>query len=187
VKSDHSLVTLFGNVPSRSILLLEDVDVLHMATSREQKSETGPTLSALLNVLDGVTSPHGLITILTSNYADRLDPALVRPGRADLVEHIGYIGVPEAKQLIELVGGDSSSVTSVPNNLTPAELLQVALPVLPDKEKAAVAMLERLQGEDGHELPDRPHFQDKIVQKSLAAIRASGVHGHPARLATANE
>jgi chaperone BCS1 len=42
-----------------------------------------PTLAGLLNALDGVNTPHGLITIINTNYFEKLDPALVRPGRVD--------------------------------------------------------------------------------------------------------
>ena len=40
------------------------------------------TLSGLLNALDGVTSGESArLLFMTTNHADRLDPALVRPGR----------------------------------------------------------------------------------------------------------
>ncbi|KIY03444.1 uncharacterized protein Z520_00135 [Fonsecaea multimorphosa CBS 102226] len=41
------------------------------------------TLSGVLNAIDGIGAPEGHILILTSNYAERLDPALTRPGRVD--------------------------------------------------------------------------------------------------------
>ena len=43
------------------------------------------TLSYLLNLLDGVLETPGRILIMTSNYPDELDHALVRPGRIDLI------------------------------------------------------------------------------------------------------
>ncbi|KAJ7784913.1 P-loop containing nucleoside triphosphate hydrolase protein [Mycena maculata] len=41
------------------------------------------TLSGLLNVIDGVGSEEGKLFFATTNYIDRLDPALLRPGRID--------------------------------------------------------------------------------------------------------
>jgi len=42
-------------------------------------------LSHLLNVLDGVLESPGRIVIMTSNYIDKLDHALIRPGRIDII------------------------------------------------------------------------------------------------------
>lgn len=39
------------------------------------------TLSGLLNILDGIGTPHGLIVIMTTNYPERLDSALIREER----------------------------------------------------------------------------------------------------------
>jgi ATP-dependent 26S proteasome regulatory subunit len=48
------------------------------------------TLSGLLNALDGVATPHGLITVMTTNNIDTLDDALLRAGRADRVVEFSY-------------------------------------------------------------------------------------------------
>ncbi|KCV70968.1 hypothetical protein H696_01915 [Fonticula alba] len=42
-------------------------------------------LSDLLNALDGLAAPEGRIVFMTTNHFERLDPALVRPGRVDNV------------------------------------------------------------------------------------------------------
>ena len=42
-------------------------------------------LSFLLNILDGVLEIPGRIVIMTSNYIDKLDHALIRPGRIDII------------------------------------------------------------------------------------------------------
>jgi hypothetical protein len=44
-----------------------------------------PTLGEILNVLDGVPERHGHILVLDTNHLDRLDPALIRPGRVDRI------------------------------------------------------------------------------------------------------
>ena len=43
------------------------------------------TLSCLLNLLDGVLEAPGRIVIMTTNYINKLDSALIRPGRIDLI------------------------------------------------------------------------------------------------------
>ena len=54
------------------------------------KSQGRVSLSALLNVLDGVGSQEGRVLIMTTNHAERLDAALIRPGRVDMKLELGY-------------------------------------------------------------------------------------------------
>lgn len=88
VKDDSNLLNLLSQVHPRSMLLLEDVDVF--AATQERKADTSAhlSLSGLLNALDGVATPHGLITVMTTNAPGVLDSALLRPGRIDMVEEI---------------------------------------------------------------------------------------------------
>lgn len=44
---------------------------------------TGISLSGLLNAIDGVASHEGRVLIMTTNHPEKLDAALVRPGRVD--------------------------------------------------------------------------------------------------------
>ena len=46
------------------------------------------TFSGLLNTLDGVASSEERLVFMTTNYLERLDPALIRPGRVDLKQKI---------------------------------------------------------------------------------------------------
>lgn len=82
VKDDKALAESISKIQDNSILLLEDIDIFSKSMAREQP-ESGPTLAGLLNTLDGVSTPHGLITFMTTNYIGNLDPALIRPGRID--------------------------------------------------------------------------------------------------------
>lgn len=81
LSKDNRLSSLLSEVRG-GILLLEDIDSYHAATSR-QENHNAISASGLLNALDGVATPHGLITVMTTNYINKLDPALVRPGRVD--------------------------------------------------------------------------------------------------------
>lgn len=57
------------------------------------------TFSGLLNCLDGVASTEARVLFMTTNYLDRLDPALVRPGRVDVKEYIGWCSVDQVEQM----------------------------------------------------------------------------------------
>ena len=50
------------------------------------------TLSGLLNFIDGLWSSCGdeRIIVFTTNHKDKLDPALLRPGRMDVHIHMSY-------------------------------------------------------------------------------------------------
>lgn len=85
IDKDTRLTNLLSEVKAQGVLLLEDIDSLPAAVDRadERAAEGDVSTSGLLNALDGVTTPHGLITIMTTNYPETLDPALLRPGRVD--------------------------------------------------------------------------------------------------------
>lgn len=117
MKEDSSLVDLVRSVKPRGVLLLEDVDSYAAARDRDdedQNANTGVSTSALLNALDGVVTPHGLITIMTTNHYEKLDPALIRNGRADRVVKLDLPTMTEIKGLWEMFfeGYDSSWLPS---------------------------------------------------------------------------
>ena len=133
--TEEDLSILFNNLPSRCVVLLEDIDAAGLlrkktpaeeeeeeeAKSKKRKSEgkeedgsamiakevakafknvseqaargnggrggkndQGISLSGLLNAIDGVASPEGRILVMTTNYPEKLDEALIRPGRVDM-------------------------------------------------------------------------------------------------------
>ncbi len=48
-------------------------------------SSSGVTLSGLLQAIDGVSGSEGRILWMSTNHPESLDPALIRPGRADAI------------------------------------------------------------------------------------------------------
>ncbi|KAF4122354.1 mitochondrial chaperone BCS1 [Geosmithia morbida] len=90
--TDDKLAYLLTKLPKRSFLLLEDADAAFV--NRRQRESDGyngatVTFSGLLNALDGVAASEERIAFLTTNHIDRLDPALIRPGRVDMMARIG--------------------------------------------------------------------------------------------------
>ncbi|KAJ4844895.1 hypothetical protein Tsubulata_016471 [Turnera subulata] len=101
---NSDLKELLTRTSNKSILVVEDIDCsiqLRDRGNREsQNSENGEygqgnsklTLSGLLNFVDGLWSSCGdeRIFVFTTNYKDKLDPALLRPGRMDMHIHMSY-------------------------------------------------------------------------------------------------
>lgn len=50
----------------------------------KQETNGRLSLSGLLNILDGVASQEGRVLIMTTNHIEKLDKALIRPGRVDM-------------------------------------------------------------------------------------------------------
>ncbi|KAF2761294.1 putative mitochondrial chaperone BCS1 [Pseudovirgaria hyperparasitica] len=100
--TDDKLNHLLTKVPSRTIVLLEDADAAFI--NRKVAGEDGysgatVTFSGLLNALDGVASAEERIIFLTTNHIERLDEALVRPGRVDMTVRLGEATEGQIEQL----------------------------------------------------------------------------------------
>ncbi|XP_059636821.1 AAA-ATPase At3g50940-like [Cornus florida] len=95
VQCNSDLRRLLIGTTNRSILVIEDIDCNVGLQNRESGDETQDdkiTLSGLLNFIDGLWSSCGdeRIIVFTTNHKDRLDPALLRPGRMDVHLHMSY-------------------------------------------------------------------------------------------------
>lgn len=140
---DANLLHLISQVPANSILLLEDVDVFHAATQRDD-SQKGVSLSGLLNALDGVSTPSGIITIMTTNDRTVLDPALIRPGRVDQQVEIGYLDDEQVGRLVAQIVGETVRLPRLSGRkITPAEVIEEMKAYL-DDPKLGIDPLSRM-------------------------------------------
>lgn len=143
LEKDASLLRLVAGIRPGSMLLLEDIDVVHAATSREETPST-VSLSGLLNALDGVTTPHGLITVMTTNNRDALDEALLRPGRVDRQEEIGYLDDDQLTDLMQTFCPVEAKLPSLKDRLlAPGDVIEVLKRNL-DDPNVAVSEIEAL-------------------------------------------
>lgn len=108
VTSDSDLRKILVGTGNRSIVVVEDIDCSVDFKDRELPKDTEEgnnndahynnnnnrrvTLSGLLNFIDGLWSSCGdeRIIIFTTNHKEKLDPALLRPGRMDMHIHMSY-------------------------------------------------------------------------------------------------
>jgi chaperone BCS1 len=131
--TNSSLGDLFNSLPKHCIVLLEDIDASGFTKARTTKSDKSSddndscdaiqkaSLDGLLNVIDGVDSPHGRVLIMTTNHRDQLDSALIRPGRVDLQIEFTRATKEEMEELFTHVYPDNVElapefVKSVPEN-----------------------------------------------------------------------
>lgn len=132
MKEDTDIGRMLAQVGPRSMLLLEDIDIIHAAKSRDEV-KSGVTMSGLLNALDGVATPHGLITIMTTNHIEVLDDALIRPGRADKVVLIDHINTEQLNDLYASIFGlyENFDIKYIQElKITPAEVIELIKPHL---------------------------------------------------------
>ena len=98
------------------------------------------TLSFLLNLLDGVLETPGRILIMTSNYPEKLDKALIRPGRVDLSFTFGKADTYMIKKMFEhfydSITIDEEDIMELDDIFTPAELINILCMNYTDHEKA---------------------------------------------------
>lgn len=120
VSGDNGLQAAINEAGS-GVVVIEDIDAIKASEAREDKSKgaakskpkskdgpdgsttvefgEGITLSGLLNAIDGIASRDGRLLFITSNHADSLDPALLRPGRVDKRAYLDLAGLEEATEM----------------------------------------------------------------------------------------
>ncbi|KAL8519685.1 hypothetical protein ACS0TY_010569 [Phlomoides rotata] len=92
------LQSLLISTKNRSIIVIEDIDCSIDLENRDDEGYNSSskqeklTLSGVLNFVDGLWSSCGdeKIFVFTTNHKERLDPALLRPGRMDMHIHMSY-------------------------------------------------------------------------------------------------
>ena len=87
-----------------------------------------PTLSSILNVIDGVLETEGRVLFITTNYPERLDKALIRPGRMDIILEFTKCTHAMLRDIINCFYDVSLSINDIHDipeyKWTPAEVLQ---------------------------------------------------------------
>jgi hypothetical protein len=175
IATDEHLRRLVELIPPRAVVVMEDVDAMSdVVLSREAAlpaaqaplnpvemepaRKVGVTLSGLLNVLDGMVCGHGRVVVMTSNHADRLDPALVRPGRIDMQVLLGrasrrmiadmfalFFPSADADPLARQVDAVDAVGTRCDGRLTPAEISNVLLMHRLDAGAACAALADKIR------------------------------------------
>lgn len=164
-KYDGSKTTY--NIPiNRRIYVIEDIDCMTDVTlDRSCVAGAGAgtgaggievgsaasdavTLSFLLNLLDGVLETPGRILVITSNYPEKLDKALVRPGRIDVKIEFKNASREFIREMVSrFYTKPDLTLDAIPAELdsifTPAEVMESLCTYFKDPDAAIRHMMEK--------------------------------------------
>lgn len=109
------------------------------------------TLAGLLEVLDGVMEMDGRMLVITTNYPERLDAALTRPGRIDMKLNFGRCTSRSLAQMYEHFFNDTEHLSLWPKEFdkstlpddrwTPAEVTQILLNNIHDPHRGLTQLV----------------------------------------------
>lgn len=98
--TDENLLSAVQTIPEKSILVFEDIDTLFIdRTTSTTTNKSAVSFSAFLNIFDGIFRKEPMIVIITTNYQEKLDKALLRPGRVDYIMKFDIIKKPEIEEM----------------------------------------------------------------------------------------
>jgi chaperone BCS1 len=102
LENDGYLIKAFSNLGKNIVLLIEDID---RSFAKRENIDSKVSFSSLLNSFDGVLCKDGIITVITTNFIEKLDEALVREGRVDLKFQIDNPSPEQVKEYVEMFYG----------------------------------------------------------------------------------
>ncbi|KAI8072563.1 hypothetical protein BC940DRAFT_316699 [Gongronella butleri] len=114
VNSDSDFQTSLAKLPKKTLVIIEDID--------HYKSFDNLSHSGMLNALDGLNSSDGTIVILTANDVNKIEPALLRPGRMDMKLKLDYAVHSQMKQMYRRffrAEGNASAAPESSSNASP--------------------------------------------------------------------
>jgi chromosomal replication initiation ATPase DnaA len=100
-----------------------------MFSDRKEEDKEVIDLSFLLNLLDGTLEANGRIIVFSTNFPERIDRALVRPGRVDMIIHFKKCSTEILQEMIaafyDTEVEDLTGFPNLNNRWTPAEVNQI--------------------------------------------------------------
>lgn len=112
---NNSLMTAIKDVKDNSIILIEDIDSLFEKRA-STSDNTSITFSSIINILDGVLYKTGNIIFMTTNHPEKLDHALLRIGRIDMIIQINLPSKIHIEKLFIDIMKNRISETDVKSN-----------------------------------------------------------------------
>ena len=100
------------------------------------------SLSFLLNLIEGILEMDGRIIIMTTNHIDKIDPALIRPGRIDMKIHFKLLSTKDINNMIKFyIPGWEYLKLKNTLKLSQAQLMNIIITCREDLDKIKLKLL----------------------------------------------
>lgn len=141
------------NQSNERVVAMEDIHSYAAAQEKAKAKGTdkGLTLAGLLNSLNGVIRLSDSVIILTTNYIDDLEPALLRPGRIDHIIELPRISPTAVNEYVEQISPGITTYARCTKHLRGCDVGQLMTVSKGDPAKFADA-IDYIEAE----LPEKP-------------------------------
>jgi cell division protease FtsH len=151
-----------------AILFIDELDAVGARRGSDNNSEREQTLNQLLVEMDGFSSSGRLVVMAASNLLEKLDPALLRPGRFDREVFVSPPDVKGRQRILEVhtrikplrEDVDLGLVAQQTSGLTGADLANIC-------NEAAIFCARR----GGHAIARRDF--DDAIERVIAGVQSS--------------
>lgn len=128
-------------------------------------------LSDILNIIDGVLETPGRILILTSNFPEKLDTALLRPGRIDLIVNFKECNATQLQEMFEHFYNTKFTFdySLIENVHTPAYVQEIFLRYMRDPYKAFSFLYEQRGEQYNHNntITAIENYSNEIAEQNI--------------------
>lgn len=146
-KETPSTATATAESPTAAEVAKEVAKALASANDKNPRpgitsANQGISLSGLLNAIDGVASQEGRVLVMTTNYPEKLDDALVRPGRVDLKIEFKLASRQQIRELFVRMYRADEGVETMPTRISeilPKEVVREDNERQNEREKYGIA------------------------------------------------
>jgi cell division protease FtsH len=169
------------NAPS--ILFIDELDAVGARRGTDNNSEREQTLNQLLVEMDGFDSTDNVIVMAASNLLDKLDPALLRPGRFDRQVFVSPPDVAGRRKILDVHTRDKplaedidmDTLAAQTSGLTGADLANIC-------NEGAIFCARR----DGDAITQRDF--DDAMERVIAGVQSSTtLNAHERRVVAYHE
>jgi len=142
-----------------------------MDSKEEEEFKEPIDLSFLLNLLDGTLESSGRILVISSNFPERIDKALIRPGRIDMIVHFRKCNRDILQQMVNSFCDkeiEDWTTADLDYKWSPAEVNQILFRNFGSPEKA-IEELKNLEPKDlyGFESTEVPSSYETFMTTDM--------------------
>jgi transitional endoplasmic reticulum ATPase len=137
------------------LVFFDEIDALAPRRGAEAPASEARLVASLLTELDGIADPPGVVVLGATNRPEAMDPALLRPGRFDLILRLGAPDLEARRAILGLHAGrmplgpdvDLDALAAAAAGLVGADLAglcrQAALAAMADQPPATAQVAGR--------------------------------------------